>query len=119
MEAGRPIPMFGDGRMARDYTYIDDIGDGVIRAMDRCKGYHIYNLEGSHPVSLSDLITKIEAATGRKVTMERLPPQAGDVERTYADVSLARSELGFQPTIDLPTGLARFVEWFRTDAGRG
>jgi len=118
MEAGRPIPMFGDGSMARDYTYIDDIVDGTIRAIDRCNGFRIYNLGGSSPISVCDLITRIESATGRQATIDRLPLQAGDVDRTYADVSLARRELGFQPTIPLPTGLSRFVEWFQTRARR-
>ena len=118
MEADRPIPMFGDGSMARDYTYIDDIVDGIIRAMDRCNGYHTYNLGGANPIPLRDLIGQIESATGRKATIERLPQQAGDVDRTCADVSLARRDLGFQPCMNLPTGLARFVEWFRTDASR-
>ena len=86
--------------------------------MDRCNGYHTYNLGGSNPIPVCDLITKIEAATGCKATIERLPQQAGDVDRTYADVSLARRELGYQPSIQLPTGLARFVEWFHTDARR-
>jgi len=119
IEAGQPAPVYGDGTTSRDYTYVEDIVRGVIRAIDRCAGYHIYNLGGSHPIPLRDLIGMIEGATGRRATIERLPPQPGDVERTYADMSLASRELGFQPSVDLANGLARFVEWFRGDARRG
>ena len=115
IEQGRPIPVFGDGSMMRDFTYIDDIVDGVLRAMDKCGGYHVYNLGESQPVSLSNLITAIESALGRKAVIDRRSMQPGDVNRTYADVTLARNELGYQPSTDLATGLARFVEWFRSD----
>ena len=102
--------------MMRDFTYIDDIVDGVLRAMDKCGGYHVYNLGESQPVGLSNLITAIESALGRKAVIDRRSMQPGDVNRTYADVTLARNELGYQPSTDLATGLARFVEWFRSDA---
>ncbi len=115
MEVGMAIPMFGDGSMARDYTYIDDIVQGVLRAVESCNGYHVFNLGGSSPVSLCDLIAHIEAAVGRRAIIERLPLQPGDVQRTFADVTLARRDLGFRPTVDLSTGLARFVEWFRAN----
>lgn len=118
IEAGQAIPLFGDGSTVRDYTYIDDIVDGVSRAIDRCSGFHTYNLGGARPVSLRDLIAMIEDVTGRKAVIERRPPQAGDVERTCADVSLAGRELGFRPLTGLATGLARFVECFRFDAGQ-
>jgi len=117
IESGKPIPVFGDGSMMRDHTYIDDIVAGVLAAVDRCSGYHIYNLGESRPVSLSDLIAAIETALGRKAVIERLPLQPGDVERTYADTSLAEAELGYRPATELAVGLERFVEWFRA-AGR-
>jgi len=113
IEAGKPIPVFGDGSMRRDHTYIDDIVAGVLAAIDRCQGYRIYNLGNSSPVSLADLIAAIERALGRKAVIERLPLQPGDVERTYADVNLARAELGYEPKTDLNTGLQHFVTWFR------
>ena len=116
IEQGRPIPVFGDGSMMRDFTYIDDIVDGVLRAMDKCGGYHVYNLGESRPVRLSNLITALESALGKKAVIDRRSMQPGDVNRTYADVTLARNELGYQPSTDLATGLARFVEWFRSDA---
>lgn len=113
IEAGGPIPVFGDGSMMRDHTYIDDIIAGVMAAIDRCTGYHIYNLGRSEPISLSDLISAIEAALGRKAIIERHPVQPGDVERTYADTSSAEADLGYRPTTHLAAGLKRFVTWFR------
>ena len=116
IEAGQPIPVFGDGSMMRDFTYIDDIIDGVLRAMDRCEGYHIYNLGESQPITLSDLISSIEEALGKEAVIDRRPPQPGDVQRTYADVTLARSDLGYEPSTSIRAGLARFVEWLRRDS---
>ena len=112
MEAGKPIPVFGDGSMQRDYTYIDDIVGGVCSAIDRCAGFAIYNLGNSSPVTLNELITALESAMRRKAVVDRLPLQPGDVNRTYADITLATRELGFQPRTDFKTGLARFFDWF-------
>ncbi len=114
VETGQPIPVFGDGSMARDYTYIDDIVTGVLSAIQQCAGFHIYNLGGSSPVTLRDLVGHIERATGRKAVLDPRPPQAGDVQCTYADISLAAKDLGFRPSVDFSTGLAHFVEWFRS-----
>jgi UDP-glucuronate 4-epimerase len=113
IEAGKPIPVFGDGTMMRDFTYIDDIIDGVVRAIDRCKGYHIYNLGESEPVSLADLIAMLEEALGRKAIIDRRPMQPGDVNRTFADVSLAGRDLGYRPTTPFSLGLQKFVGWLR------
>ena len=113
MEAGKPIPVFGDGSMQRDYTYVEDIVRGVQRAIDQCSGFATYNLGNSNPISLSDLVAELEKALGRKAIVERLPLQAGDVTRTFADITLASRELGFQPSTDFATGLTRFVQWFR------
>jgi UDP-glucuronate 4-epimerase len=113
IEAGKPIPVFGDGSMMRDHTYIDDVIAGVVAAIERCSGYRIYNLGESRPVSLSDLIAALELALGKKAVIDRQPRQPGDVDQTYADITLARKELGYAPKTDLATGLPRFVEWFR------
>jgi UDP-glucuronate 4-epimerase len=113
IEQGRPVPVFGDGSMTRDFTYIDDILQGVVAAMDRCSGYQIYNLGESRPVSVNDLIRALEAALGKKATRSQLPLQPGDVERTYADVTKAERDLGYKPSTDTPTGLAHFVAWLR------
>jgi len=116
IDAGKPIPVFGDGSMRRDFTYIDDIVDGVIRAMERCSGYRIYNLGESQPVSVTDLIVALERALGAKAVIDRQPLQPGDVKQTYADVTRAREELGYEPSTDLSRGLARFVEWLHGEA---
>lgn len=109
--AGKPIPVFGDGSTSRDYTFIADIIDGVLRAADRCKAYHIYNLGESSPITLTDLIAEMEKALGKKAVIDRKPMQPGDVNRTYADVSRARAELGYAPSTDMTTGLSKFVAW--------
>ncbi len=113
IEAGKPVPMFGDGSMMRDYTYIDDIVAGVMAALERCNGYKIYNLGNASPVSLSDLIAAIEHALGKKATIQKLPPQPGDVDRTFADITLAQTELGYSPRTEFRAGLAEFVKWLR------
>lgn len=112
--SGKPLPFFGDGSTSRDYTYIADIIDGVTRAIDRCGAYRIYNLGESSPITLNDLIAELERALGKKAVLDRQPMQPGDVNRTYADVSRARAELGYEPSTDMRTGLARFVEWLRS-----
>ena len=113
IEQDKPIPVYGDGSMSRDFTYIDDIIDGVVAAMDKCEGYNIYNLGESRPISVNDLIVEIEKALGKKAIREYQPPQPGDVERTYADVSKAIRELGYEPSTTIEDGLARFVAWLR------
>ncbi len=117
IEAGAPIPVFGDGSMMRDFTYIDDTIAGTLAAIERCGGYHIYNLGESTPIRLDDLIAALEQALGKKAVIDRRPRQPGDVDRTYADVTLARDELGYRPATDLDDGLARFVAWFRKRSG--
>jgi UDP-glucuronate 4-epimerase len=112
IEAGRPLPMFGDGSMMRDFTYIDDIIDGTTAAAEKCKGFEIYNLGESRPIRLDDLIREIEKSLGKKAIIERLPLQSGDVERTYADVNKAKKELGYNPNTEIAEGLKKFVEWF-------
>ncbi|MBC8481498.1 MAG: GDP-mannose 4,6-dehydratase [Planctomycetes bacterium] len=113
IEEGEPIPVFGDGSMRRDFTYIDDIIDGVVASMNNCRGYEIYNLGESRPVRLDELICAIEKALGKKAVINRLPQQPGDVDQTYADVSKAKEKLGYDPDTLIEDGLAKFVEWFR------
>lgn len=113
IEAGEPIPVFGDGSMQRDFTYIDDLIDGVVAAMKNCDGYEIYNLGESRPVRLDTLISEIETALGKKAIINRLPQQPGDVNQTYADVTKAQEKLGYEPKTQLTAGLEVFVEWFR------
>jgi UDP-glucuronate 4-epimerase len=109
---GDTVPMFGDGSTSRDYTFVADIVAGIMAALDRCDRYRIYNLGGSDPVTLSQLIAAIETAVGKKAIIERKPAQPGDVERTYADLTRATAELGYKPTTPLAEGLRQFVGWF-------
>lgn len=115
IEQGKSIPVYGDGSMMRDFTYIDDIIAGTTAAIDKCAGYNIYNLGESEPIKLGELIEHIEKALGKKAQKEYLPKQPGDVERTYADVSKAGKELGYKPGTHITEGLARFVQWLRQD----
>ena len=116
MAAGRPIPRYGDGTSERDYTYIDDILQGVDAAVryvrEREDVYEIVNLGESRTVSLRDMIRVLSEALGVEPDTEQLPPQPGDVERTYADVSKARRLLGYAPTMGFEEGVGRFVAWF-------
>jgi UDP-glucuronate 4-epimerase len=113
IEDGKSIPVYGDGSMMRDFTYIDDIIAGIMGAIDKCAGYNIYNLGESRPVTVNALIGEIEKALGKKAVIERLPLQPGDVERTYADIAKAHRDLGYNPNTDISAGLKRFAEWFR------
>jgi len=113
IEQGKPIPIYGDGTMMRDFTYIDDIIGGTVAAMGKCTGFNIYNLGESRPVSVNDLVVEIEKALGKKAAKEYLPPQPGDVERTYADVTKAIKDLGYNPSTTIQTGLAKFTAWLR------
>lgn len=118
---GRTIPLFGDGSSRRDYTYIDDILDGVLKSLDRCEGYRIYNLGESKTITLAELIRLIEEATGMEAKIDRLDDQPGDVPATFADIQRARSELGYTPSVSIEEGLKRFLDWYgRADLpGRG
>jgi UDP-glucuronate 4-epimerase len=109
--AKQPIPFFGDGSTRRDYTYIDDIVEGVVRALDRARGYAIYNLGESRTISLAELVAAIGKQCGVEPILDRRPLQPGDVLVTYADVEKARRELGYEPRTELADGLARFHDW--------
>jgi UDP-glucuronate 4-epimerase len=111
--AGKAIPVFGDGSTARDYTYIDDIVDGVIATTRKEFGYEIFNLGESQTVTLSRLIELLEDALGRRAVIDRQPVQPGDVPLTCADVSKARELLGYQPATRIEQGLPLFVKWLR------
>src|SRR5437870_5440912 len=110
--AGKPIPVFDDGSTARDYTYIDDVLEGVMACTQKDFGYEIFNLGESETVKLSRLIELLEAALGRRAVLERLPPQPGDVPLTCADISKARARLGYRPSVKIDQGIPLFVDWF-------
>ena len=114
LESGDPLPFYGDGRSRRDYTYIDDILDGVEAALDRSLSFEIVNLGGAHPVTLTDLVASLERATGRTATLDRRPDQPGDVPVTFAAVEKAERVLGFRARVALEEGLRRTVAWQRS-----
>jgi UDP-glucuronate 4-epimerase len=116
MRDGKPIPMYGDGTMSRDFTYVDDIVEGIMAAAARCDRYGIYNLGGHSPVTVKQLIEAIERVSGTKANIDQQPEQPGDVRRTYADLTRSRQELGFEPRVSLEGGLAR--QWQAFIAGR-
>ena len=114
--AGQPIEVYGEGRMARDFTYIDDIVDGIIGALDRppeTGGHRILNIGGSHPVGLMEMIATLERALDREAVKIMKPMQPGDVTATYADVSRLHALTGYAPRVRLQEGLGRFADWYR------
>jgi len=113
IEEGKPVQVFGDGSSRRDYTYVSDVVDGILAALQSKLEFEIINLGNSHPVELRTLIGLIEEATGKKATLEHLPDQPGDVPLTYADISKARRLLGYEPQVPIERGIRAFVEWFR------
>jgi UDP-glucuronate 4-epimerase len=108
----KPIPRFGDGSTSRDYTYIDDIVEGVIASFDRLDGYHVYNLGESDRVPLSRLIELLGEALGVTPVIEELPRQPGDVSHTNAAIQRACAELGYAPKVRIEEGIRRFAQWF-------
>jgi UDP-glucuronate 4-epimerase len=113
IRAGEPIDQFGDGTTRRDYTYIDDIIQGVVAAFQyNGPPFDIFNLGESETVQLKDLIAAIEDALGKKAKINHLPEQPGDVPLTCADISKAKKLLGYNPTTPLKAGLPKFVDWF-------
>jgi UDP-glucuronate 4-epimerase len=117
--AGEEIPVFGDGSSRRDYTYVDDVVDGVLAAVDRSDGFRVYNLGGSRTTTLTDLITMLQVALGKQARIRSLPAQPGDVEQTWADVSLAARELGYAPRVSIEDGLRRFAQWYLAERAAG
>lgn len=114
IETGQEIRMFGDGTSARDYTYIGDIIEGIVRVLEySLPGFEIFNLGNSRPVSLRRLVRIIEKALKKKARVINLPAQPGDVPITYADISKARKYLGYEPQVSIEEGIERFIAWYR------
>lgn len=105
---------FGDGHSKRDYTYVDDIIDGVISALDKQFEYEIFNLGNSHPIELNYFINVIEEELGKRAKITKLPTQPGDVSITYADISKSKKMLNFQPKVSIEDGIAKFVRWYKS-----
>jgi UDP-glucuronate 4-epimerase len=117
IDAGREVPLFGAGDASRDYTYIDDILEGLLAALERpLPGYAIYNLGESATTRLDELVGILEEALGKRARIRRLPAQPGDVPITCADLTLARRDLGYAPRIPVREGVRRFVDWYRAGA---
>ena len=118
--AGEPIEVYGEGRMARDFTYVDDIVDGIVGVLDRPPPGdqpRILNIGDSRPVGLMDMISTLETALGRKAVKIMRPMQPGDVTATFADVSALRALTGYDPKVKLEDGIPRFVDWYRSFYG--
>jgi UDP-glucuronate 4-epimerase len=113
ISAGKPIPVFGDGSSARDYTFVSDTVDGVMACTQKRFGFEIFNLGESQTVTLNRLIEVLEKALGRKAIIDRQPAQPGDVPLTFADITKARAQLGYRPRIKIEEGIGLFIDWFR------
>jgi len=107
------VPMFGDGNSKRDYTYVSDIVDGIISAIDKNFKFEIINLGHSKPIELKEFISIIEKTTGKKAKIKKLPNQKGDVPATFADISKAKKLLNCSPKVDLEQGMKNFFEWYK------
>lgn len=114
--SGQEIDLYGDGSSRRDYTYIDDIVSGVLGALNAPPGYRVYNLGESATISLTDLVALLEKRCGRPAIFRNRPAQPGDVPVTYADISRARAEIGYDPRTPIEAGVASFVDWYRRQA---
>lgn len=114
---GKPIPVFGDGTTCRDYTYVNDIVDGIIKSFkyveENSNVYEILNIGESEPVTLNEMIKTIEKAVGKKAIIDRMPMQPGDVDRTYADITKARQLIGYDPKTSFDEGIQNFVNWYK------
>jgi len=111
--AGKPIPVFGDGTAARDYTFITDILDGIVACTEREHGFEVFNLGESQTTTLTHMIELLEDALGKKAIIDRQPLQPGDVPLTFADINKARAKLGYNPHIKVAQGIPLFVDWFK------
>jgi UDP-glucuronate 4-epimerase len=115
--AGRPIQVFNNGQMSRDFTYIDDIVPAIVAAAETAPAqpgeHRLYNLGNNRPEALLDFIAVLEKALGRSAVKQMMPMQPGDVPTTYADIEPAKRDLGFAPRIPIAVGLPRFVAWYR------
>jgi UDP-glucuronate 4-epimerase len=113
IDRGEKIPIYGDGSSRRDYTFIDDLIDGILAVIRYHKGFEIYNLGESQTTSLKELIRLIEEAFDKMANVEMLDPQPGDVSVTYADITKAKRMLKYQPGVKMEEGIKRFAEWYK------
>jgi UDP-glucuronate 4-epimerase len=117
MLAGKPIPVFGDGNAERDFTFVTDLADGFLRALERAHGFNTYNLGRGEPVTVNETIAILERELGVSAERDHLPPQPGDAPRTWASIDRARRELGYEPMVNYEDGIRAFVSWLRQEGG--
>lgn len=113
MKRGEAVPILGDGRAVRDFTYVDDLVAGLVAGLDRHDGYAVMNFGAGRMVSVLDVVRVLEGALGVTARIEWQPAQTGDVSRTWADITVARDALGYAPRVSLEDGIARFVAWLK------
>jgi UDP-glucuronate 4-epimerase len=116
MLAGKSVPVFGDGSSLRDFTYIDDLVEGLVRAIDRDLGFALLNFAGGRTVSVLDVVSGLERELGIRAVIDWQPEQTGDVRQTWADISRAREALGYAPAVGFDEGLRRMAAWLRDRA---
>jgi UDP-glucuronate 4-epimerase len=119
IDRDQPIPVYGDGSTRRDYTYVDDTVDGIVGAIawvrdQEAGAYDVFNLGESQAITLSDLIGTLEKELGTSARIDRRPPQPGDVDQTWADISRARDAFGYDPQTSITEGIKRYIEWYRS-----
>ena len=113
INSGKPINRYGDGNTTRDYTYIDDIIQGVIASIDNSFGFEIINLGNSNTVTLNEFIDIVEKYLGKKAKINEMPMQPGDVEQTFSDISKAKKLLGYNPNTKFEVGMKIFIDWYK------
>jgi UDP-glucuronate 4-epimerase len=114
IDRGEPIQLYNLGKMQRDFTYIDDIIDGTIRAIDYKTSFEIFNLGKGHPEPLEDMVQYLEKALGKKALIEKLPMQIGEITKTFADINKARELLNFSPRNSLKEGIEKTISWYHS-----
>ena len=112
IDQNKTIQMYGDGTSSRDYTFIDDIIQGIVKSTEKISGYNTYNLGNNKPVNLLDLIKIIANALSKDYNLETVDMQPGDVNHTLADISHAQNDLGYQPTTSIEEGIKVFIKWY-------
>lgn len=109
----QPVPVYGDGSARRDFTFVDDLVDGLVRALDRVSGFRIVNLGGGRPVTVLEVVEALERALGRSARIDWQPHPAGDVSQTWADTAQAKAFLEYRPSVGLEDGIERFIAWLK------
>ena len=113
IDHSEPITIYGDGTAKRDFTFITDIIDGIMKSIERCNGYNIYNLGESKVIELMDLVKLIEKKLNKNANIIKYPPQLGDVSITYADITKAQKELDYKPSVTVEEGIDQFIQWYK------